>query len=693
MTKNDLLITNTDLSITRNELPITEKKLGAIYESHQTTFNVWAPTRKSMTIAIYESAKSPFRELFPMYKTEDGVFSLTIEGDLHGTHYTYVVDQSEEVTDPYCHSSSSNSLRSAVVDLERTNPDNWHTHSRPKGAMGCDAILYEVHVNDFSSHKESGMLNKGKYLAFTETGTAINHISTGIDHLVDLGVTHVHLMPVYDYITVDEELDDDKNYNWGYDPEHYNSPEGSYSTNPNDPVSRIKELKAAIMALHEKGLKVVLDVVYNHTYRTESSNFNTLVPQYYHRVTEDGIFSNGSGCGNEFASENPMARKFIIDSLLYWASEYKVDGFRFDLMALIDIETIDLARQELVKIDPEIIIYGEPWMGGLSTLPESKRIYKGVQCNKGFSLFNDEFRDAIKGDNDGWGTGYVQGNRDTKHKMHIGIVGSIPFDSSYIGFASHPCESINYFNSHDNLIIYDKLKASKQHASKDELMRMNKLCFSILMTSQGIPFFHAGNEFLRDKKGVHNSYNAPMSVNAINWKNKIEHINFYHYVKDLIRLRKDYPCFRLKSAEDIQPRIHFIEDSSFVEAFKSSIVYVIKTKQSEKTPNSVDYNLSYECLLVAHNPGHDPLLLSLDQIQEAVQAFCCKTPELKITDKNTKKKPNLKPEHCSMEVDLIFDESGYKSPPVDLDPASHHLIRVNPVSTSVFGLSKKKTTV
>lgn len=674
--------------MTMKDYPISEKQLGAIYEPHQTTFNVWAPAHKHVSLAIYESAKSPFRELFPMHPDQDGVFSIIMQGDYHGKYYTYILDHSAEVTDPYCLSSSSNSLRSAVVDLERTHPDNWKDHSRPTGALGCDAILYEVHVCDFSASNSSGMTHKGKYLAFTEEGTTYNDVATGLDHLVDLGITHVHLMPVYDYITVDEELDDDKNYNWGYDPEHYNSPEGSYSLDPNDPTSRIRELKAAIMALHEKGIKVVLDVVYNHTYRSEASNFNTLAPNYYHRTTEDGIFSNGSGCGNEFASEKPMARKFIVDSLKYWATEFKVDGFRFDLMALIDIETIEIARKELLSIDPEILIYGEPWMGGLSVLPEDKRIYKGVQCNKGFALFNDDFRDAIKGDNDGWGTGFVQGNKDTKHKMHVGIVGSVPYSTEYIGFASHPCESINYFNSHDNLILYDKIKASMPNASHEMLIKLNKLCFSILMTSQGVPFFHAGNEFLRDKKGVHNSYNSPISINAIDWQKKANHLEYYQFVKDLIRLRKDYPCFRMKTVEDIRKRIHFIEFGSFEEAYKAGIVYIIRTckddcaKDSYSNSETAAYRQNYDCLLVVHNPSHDPMLLSVAMLQEALHSFC----EEEHSSKTTKSK---KSKTFEIELDLIFDDSGYKYPPIDLEPATHHLLRVAPMSSSVFGITKK----
>ena len=699
--------------MTIKEIPISEKQLGAHYSKESTSFNVWAPTHDKISLALYDTEKGLFRSLFPMEKAPDGVFSTCIEGDLHGYYYTYLVDGPKgisEVTDPYSVTASANSVRSGILDPQKTNPENWETHHRPKGSLGCDAVLYEVHVKDFSGHPYSGMENKGKFLAFTENGTSIQNTKTGLDHIVDLGVTHVHLMPVYDFLSVDEEVENlDGNYNWGYDPELYNAPEGSYASNPHDPVARVKELKAAIQALHENGVKVVLDVVYNHTYQTKTSNFNTLVPNYYYRMTEEGYFSNGSGCGNEFASENPMGRKFIIDSLLYWATEYKVDGFRFDLMALIDKETIRLAREALLKVDPEIIIYGEPWMGGLSTLPENMRVYKGVQCDQGYALFNDDFRDAIKGDNDGTGKGYIHGNRDMKYRIHTGIVGSIPYDQKYIGFTTHPCETINYFNSHDNLILSDKLKITSPDASEDQLIKLNKMAFNLLFLSQGTPFIHAGNEFMRDKSGYHNSYNAPLSINAIDWELKVKHIEFYKYVKGLIQLRKDYPCFRLKSIFDIQKRVHFIEENDFAEAFKDAIVYIIKEDASE----------DYDCLLVAHNPGNEPLLLSVHQMKEAILDFYIPEPEhepAKVqkhhkvahgkhhealehpkTTKHTSSKGHtpLKPEISNdrLKIDLLFDERGYLEISEAIDPINHHVVRVAPNASVVYRLGHKPKVV
>jgi len=649
----------------KSTYPITEKQLGAIYQLHQTTFNVWAPTHETVSLCIYENAKSLFRKLHTMKKESDGVFSITIPGDLHGTFYTYILEGQSEVTDPYSLSTAANGLRSAVVDLNKTHPEDWIGHSRPRGHRGCDAILYEVHVSDFSRHANSGMSNKGKFLAFSEIGTRIENISTGLDHLVELGITHVHLMPIYDFTTVDEDIESDMNYNWGYDPEHFNTPEGSYATNPDDPVCRILELKTAIKALHEKGLKVVLDVVYNHTYRAEHSNFNVLAPNYYHRIKDDGTFSDGSGCGNEFASETPMGRKFILSSLLYWAKEYQVDGFRFDLMALVDKNTIQMAVDALHEIDPEILIYGEPWLGGLSILPESERVYKGTQCDQRFSLFNDDFRDAIKGDNDSIGKGFIQGNKDMKFRTHTGLVGSIAYDEKYIGFTTHPCESINYFNSHDNLILFDKIKRTSPEASFDDLVAMNKLAFNVLMTAQGTPFFHAGNEFLRDKKGHHNSYNAPLSVNAIDWKNKIKYAAFYNHVKGLITLRKTYKCLRLKSPEAIRDSVFFIEDTEYLEAFKDGIVTIIKQEPDE----------AFQCMLIAHNPGKDAMLLSVHDLKDTIIDYFIQDDTVFPLD--------------AFNITCIFDERGLLDTPITIDPLAQHLVRVPQISSSIFLLSLK----
>lgn len=578
-----------------NNLPTTNKKLGITYTPQKTIFRIWSPLREKIELLLYPNANSVRRKSYTLNKKEDGVHEIAIEGDLKGCFYTFLIEGKFEVTDPYSIASSINSIRSGIIDLEDTNPKGWNTSFIHQNNNDCSPIIYEVHIKDFTGHPSSGVKNRGKYLGFIEDKV--------LNHLKDLGVTHIHLMPVYDFLTVHEDTEyffDDDNYNWGYDPELYNVPEGSYSTNPNDPISRIKELKTLIMELHKAGFKVILDVVYNHTYRAYDSNFNIIMPGYYYRNLEDGTFSNGSGCGNEIASERPMVRKFIIDSLKYWVNEYKVDGFRFDLMALIDIDTIEEAILSLRQIKPDILIYGEPWTGGPTTLQDNKKTTKGKQSNVSFALFNDDFRNAIKGDNDGDGKGFVQGNLDFKAQVEMGIVGSIYYDDTHIGFAESPSETINYVNAHDNLILADKMSKVFPSIDNEGLKRFNKLAFSILFTSQGIPFIHAGNEFLRSKYMVHNSYNSPLSINGIDWSLKEKNLDFYNYFKDLIKLRKSYKEFTLESSDDIRNKLKFMDYPSTC----GIIAYTI----------TMDEECKY--LLVIHNANQHNCFISKTAIKK-----------------------------------------------------------------------------
>ena len=534
--------------------------LGISYSEQQTIFRVWAPDRDRIDLLLYDDGVSHERKVYNMNKQSSGVYEIIIKEDLKDKYYNYLVEGLYEITDPYAIGSSPNSKRSAIVDMQTTNPKGWENHSIPKSIPITKEIIYELHVKDFTVDSSSGAKDRGKFLGLSEENTKYNGLSTGIDHLKDLGITCVHLMPVYDFITVNEEKDhfyDDDNYNWGYDPELYNVPEGSYSTNPLDPKSRIIELKTMIMKLHESNIKVVLDVVYNHTYKAEDSNFNILCPNYYYRTKEDGSFSDGSGCGNELATERPMVRKFIIDSLKFWLEEYKVDGFRFDLMALMDIDTMREIVSSLRKIKKDIIIYGEPWAGGPTVLPEDMMTIKGVQNELGIAIFNDGFRDAIKGDNDGVSKGFSQGNGECKSRTEKGIVG---------GYLDCPNASINYVNAHDNLILYDKIKKTFPLSSKEEISRYNKFALGILFFSQGIPFIHAGNEFLRSKGMDHNSYKSPIWINGIDWSLKEKNFNFYKYVRDLICIRKRYDEFTLETSNEIKEKIKFyyIKDDNLI---------------------------------------------------------------------------------------------------------------------------------
>lgn len=576
-----------------------KNNMGAHCTPKQTTFRVFAKGIDTLSVVLYETATAVKRQEFPMQEEGQGIYTVTIDGDYHGWFYQYRIDETYVVTDPYSVSLSTNSERSAIIDLTRTNPDGWETHVRPQYTPD-EAIVYEVHVKDFTVHGTSGVKHPGKYLGMAEAGKC-QSVETGIAHLKALGITHVHLLPIQDFITVDERKDkfyDDNNFNWGYDPEHYNAPEGSYSTDSSDPTARICELKTLIKALHEAGLSVVLDVVYNHTYRATDSNFNMLAPNYYYRMLQPGVFSNGSGCGNEFATEKTMARQFVLDSIAFWMDEYQVDGFRFDLMALIDRETVDaivaLAREK----NPNAIIYGEPWAADRSPLPAQEMTTKGTQQNRGFALFNDDYRNALKGGNDDATWGYVQGAFSLKPEIQQGIAGGLSFKKRRNAWAKHGHECIQYFNSHDNLILADKFALSI--ADEDERMGATKLIFGLLLTSFGIPFFHAGNEFNRSKQGHHNTYNAPLSINGIDWEKKEEYNGLYDYVRELIHLRREIGVFSNQEGASIKARLQWIDDErDYVIAY---------TIQDEK-----------KVYLFVHNASDHTVRLTLPE--EAIQRF------------------------------------------------------------------------
>lgn len=533
-------------------------KLGATYSKHETTFKVFAPNRDKIDLVITDDYKKVRRDIYPMKKDEIGIFTVSLKGNYDEYFYNYIVEDKYEVTDPYAVSASINSMYSAVIDLGDTNPEGFKESKHPD-IKENEAIIYELSVKNYTADQSSGVYNRGKFLGLTEAGTRYKDVKTGLDNIKELGVTHVQVLPIYDFISVDEDHSrffHDDNYNWGYDPELYFAPEGSYSTNPLDPKSRVREAKEMVKAFHDRGIGVIMDVVFNHTFKTIDSNLNTLAPKYYHRTNPDESFSNGSGCGNELASEKPFVRKLIIDSLVYWAKEYKIDGFRFDLMALIDLETIKIAIKELKKINPNIIIYGEPWMALSSPLAYDQQIWKGRQRSNGFGVFNDDFRDAIKGDVNSYGKGYIQGIFNNKHAIETGIRGSIDIGNGD-GFADDASETINYFNCHDNLILYDKLAISLDDTS--DINSYVKLALGIIMLSFGKPFIYEGNEFNHSKKNDANSYRSPLYINAINWEDKENNKEIFTYAKDLIALRKSIEAFKYTSHDEIEKRLDFIE--------------------------------------------------------------------------------------------------------------------------------------
>ena len=551
--------------------PVYEgQDLGVTYTQRKTTIRVWAPTAKNVELRIYEkSTGGEAIRIDQFVKAEKGTWTIALSGDVKGYYYTLRVNDGDwlnETPGIDARAVGTNGQRGLFFEPLETDPEDWQNDRRVTLENPVDAVIYELHVRDFSIAPTSGMVNKGKYLAFTEEGTLSSKgLSTGIDHLKELGITHVHLLPVNDFSSVDESSPDNM-YNWGYDPQNYNTPEGSYATNPKD-ISRIRELKMLIQALHKAGIGVILDVVYNHTSFTTRSYFNQTVPGYYYRQKPDGSFSDASGCGNEIASERPMVRKYILDSLYYWATEFHLDGFRFDLMGVFDIETMNRIRAYMDRISTSILLYGEGWIADTSPFPETQRAIKAnVAKIDRIAVFNDDFRDGIKGNNFvARSRGFVSGKTVQEENIKFGITGACLHPQIVYGYVEHskhpwatePWQCINYASCHDNYTLYDKLVLSCPEASDEALSRMVMMAGALVLTSQGIPFVHAGAEMARTKLGDHNSYKSPDPINQIDWNKKSVHLDIFQYYKDLITLRKNHPALRMRSSEQIRAHLKF----------------------------------------------------------------------------------------------------------------------------------------
>lgn len=549
--------------------------LGVRYTPAKTILKVWSPPAEAMQLRLYTQATGgePSREI-DCKKSSSGVWTAELKGDQKGLYYTFRAKingkWNGEYPDPYARAVGTNGLRGQIIDLRETDPPGWAQDRSPALKSPTDAVIYELHVRDLSIHPNSGIRNKGKFIGLTETGT-VNSLGqkTGLDHMAELGVTHVHLLPVFDFQTVDESKPEVPQFNWGYDPQNFNVPEGSYSTDPADGRTRIREFKQMVQALHRKGIRVIMDVVYNHTSRTHDSGFDQLVPGYYYRQWEkDKSYSNGSGCGNETASDRAMVRKFIVESVVYWVKEYHVDGFRFDLMALHDRETMKQVSAAVHAIDPSILVYGEGWTAGDSPLPVKYRALKdSVSTIPGIAVFSDDIRDAVKGSVfDEHSTGFASGSKTTAETVRFGIAGAIDHPQidfsktnySKAPYAADPLQAINYVACHDNHTLYDKLKVSRPDASEEDRIRMHTLANTIVFTSQGIPFLHAGEEMMRTKGGEHNSYNKPDSVNRIDWEWKHSNRELYDYYRKLIALRQAHPAFRMPSADGVKTHLVFL---------------------------------------------------------------------------------------------------------------------------------------
>lgn len=544
------------------------------YTPLATKFFLWSPTAEEVRLMLYDAGEGGHAyETVKMELGENGTWTTSVDKDLLGKYYAFNVKINDkwqgDTPGINAHAVGVNGKRAAIIDWKTTNPEGWESDRRPSLKSPADMIIYEMHHRDFSVDSTSGIKNKGKYLALTEHGTVNSgNQPTGIDHLVELGVTHVHLLPSSDYASIDETKLDENHYNWGYDPANYNVPDGSYSTDPYQPTVRVKEFKQMVQALHRAGIRVIMDVVYNHTFNTLESNFERTVPGYFYRQKEDGTLANGSGCGNETASERPMMRKFMIESVLYWIKEYHIDGFRFDLMGVHDIETMNEIRKAVNKVDPTICIYGEGWAAEAPQYPADSLAMKGnISHMPGIAVFSDELRDGLCGpvwekDKGAFLAGVPGGEMSVK----FGIVGAIKHpqvrcDSvnySQKPWAEQPTQMVSYVSCHDGLCLVDRLKASMPGATPEQLVRLDKLAQTVVFTSQGIPFIYAGEEVMRDKQGIDNSYKSPDAVNAIDWRRKTTNGDIFTYYKRLIDLRKSHPAFRMGNAEMVRKHLEFL---------------------------------------------------------------------------------------------------------------------------------------
>ena len=600
-----------------NEKYNYDGELGVIYSKNSSEFKLWAPLAEQVELVLYGkdyNALESNKTIIKMNRENRGVWRVKIDEDLSGEYYNYLVrnnGKTYESVDPYAKAVSINGEKSMVIDMESTNPKGWSNDKKPILNDVTDSIIYEAHIRDLTKDEASGVITelRGKYIGAVLENSKIKgtSITTGVDHLKELGITHIHLLPVFDYGSIDERYDSTDNYNWGYDPQNYNVPEGSYSTNPYEGAVRISEFKEMVYRFHQAGIRVVMDMVYNHTYNLESP-LNLTVPGYYYRKDQYGRYSNGSGCGNETASERYMFRKYMIDSVLYWAKEYHIDGFRFDLMGLHDLETMRIIRNELNKVDKSIIMYGEGWTCYDTPLNINESAVKNNICkfdDLQIAAFSDDARDSIKGSVFlKESLGFVNGGDNYEESIKYTICASTKQDEIDLSkvvysksfWANEPYQTITYDSAHDNNTLFDKLRMSCKDENEEELLKMNKLAAAIVLTSQGISFLHEGEEFARVKENlqgeiIENSYNSSDYTNELKWLRKQRYIDLFNYYKGLIKLRKEYKAFRMNSNKEIQNNISFMAKGN---EFKDEhmVGYFI---------NIEDYNDSYSKIAVIFN--------------------------------------------------------------------------------------------
>ena len=571
------------------------------YSPKATTFSlVTSPEVKKVNVLISDADNNEAQLVKSMKRVGAGKWQLTVKNDLKGKYYLFGVynnAQPDLTPGVFAKAVGVNGQRGAIIDLKDTDPEGWSEDKRPELRNPVDLVIYEMHHRDFSIDYSSGIKNKGKFLALTEP--------KAIEHLKRLGVNAIHILPSFDYASVDESQPDKPQYNWGYDPLNYNVPEGSYSTNAADPKARIKEFKQMVQALHKAGIRVILDVVYNHTFNIDGSNFQKTYPGYYFRHRPDGTYSDGSGCGNETASEKPLMREFMVESVKYWVNEYHIDGFRFDLMGVHDIETMNLIRAELNKIDPSIYVYGEGWSAGSCAYPQEKLAMKAnARQLNGIGAFSDEMRDALRGPfSDDRKGGFLAGMPNCEESIKFGIAGAIDHPQvdmtkvnySKTAWTNEPSQMIAYVSCHDDMCLTDRLRATVPNISDEELIRLDLLAQTAVLTSQGVPFLLSGEEMMRDKKGEHNSFRSPDSINRFDWNNLKRYPQVFDYYSKLIALRKAHPAFRMGKAEEVKKNLVFLDAPEGVVAFQlknnaggdswKDIIVVLNANKTERAIN------------------------------------------------------------------------------------------------------------
>ena len=585
-----------------------------VYSPKSTTFSLTtSPDVKKVDVVISDNDSDTAQQLVKsMKRVGAGKWKLTVKNDLKGKYYVFSVynqAQPDHTPGVFAKAVGVNGKRGAIVDLKDTDPDGWADDVRPELKNPCDLIIYEMHHRDFSMDMSSGIKNKGKFLALTEPAA--------ISHLRRLGVNAVHILPSFDFASIDESKPDVAQYNWGYDPLNYNVPEGSYSTNAADPKARIREFKQMVQALHKAGIRVILDVVYNHTFDINGSNFQKTYPDYFFRKNAEGKYSDGSGCGNETASDKELMREFMKESVAYWVNEYHIDGFRFDLMGVHDIETMNEIHDVVAQIDPTIYIYGEGWSAGSCAYPQDKLATKANTCElNGIGAFSDDMRDALRGPfSDDTKGGFLAGVPGQEESIKFGIAGAIShpqIDMTKVNYSkmpwtNEPSQMVAYVSCHDDMCLTDRLRSSIPYIGDDELIRLDLLAQTAVLTSQGVPFILSGEEMLRDKKGVHNSYRSPDSINRLDWNNLKRYPQVFDYYAGLISLRKQHPAFRMGSADEVRKNLCFLEAPEGVVAYLlknnaggDSWKNIIVVLNSQKTPQTVDVPENTYTMVVAN---------------------------------------------------------------------------------------------